>query len=142
MQQIFLAYNIWKYHSFFQLIDSKSRILFPDCKKAITYPTGKMIPNQKVYAQNAMECLKECKQDSRCKFWDMNDRKCRLLSDQGQGPKTGFGGALGGKKECQLNVAYSRSGFDKNGFISDKPLCKNSLKYSYRSFIIFFSIIK
>ena len=95
-----------------------------------------MVPNQKVYAQNAMECLKECKQDSRCKFWDMNDRKCRLLSNEGQGPKTGYGGSLGGKKECQLNVAFSRASYDKDGFLSDKPLCKNSSKFVYRTFII------
>ena len=48
------------------------------------------------------ECLNECNKDQGCAYWDFHGGNCRLLSDKGSGPVSGYDGAVSGKKSCYL----------------------------------------
>ena len=48
--------------------------------------------------KNDQECLNKCNLEENCKFWDFHEGKCRLLLDEGEGPKSGYDGSVSGKK--------------------------------------------
>ena len=54
------------------------------------------------HLSSAKECLEECKNDSNCQFWDMDDANCRMLKHSGEGPKPGYASALAGSKNCLM----------------------------------------
>ena len=79
----------------------KLNLIFIACLESWKFVTGTVLQNN-VGVQNAQECLIKCNSDVNCKFWDYHEAQCRLLSDEGNGPKPGFEGAVSGKKNCLI----------------------------------------
>ena len=69
------------------------------CMESWKYVTGTVIRDV-ADVKNYQGCLKACNSDEDCKFWEFYGGKCRLLSDEGNGPKSGYDGAVSGKKNC------------------------------------------
>ena len=65
------------------------------------YPTGNVL-RAIVVTQNETECLNECNLEKGCVFWDFLKGNCRLLSNEGSGPVSGYDGAVSGKRKCYL----------------------------------------
>ena len=71
------------------------------CLESWKYVSGTVL-HENAGAQNEQECLSKCNSDENCKFWDFHETQCRLLGDEGNGPKLGYDGAVGGKKNCEI----------------------------------------
>ena len=69
------------------------------CMESWKYVTGTVLMDVDAVL-TYQECLKACNLDEDCKVWDYYKGKCRLLSDEGNGPKSGYDGAVSGKKNC------------------------------------------
>lgn len=63
------------------------------------YANGSVLRDYEV--QNDKDCLNECNANDNCMFWDFHEGKCRILSDEGNGPISGYEGAVSGKKNCR-----------------------------------------
>ena len=74
-------------------------LLFSVCLYSWKYITGNVIEDN-VVAETYQECLKKCKEDDDCRFWDFHNGNCRLLSNEGNGPISGYDGSVAGKKNC------------------------------------------
>ena len=79
----------------------KPNSTFIACLESWKYVTGTVLQNN-AGVQNAQECLSKCNSDESCKFWDYHEAQCRLLRDEGNGPKLGYNGAVSGKKNCLI----------------------------------------
>ena len=88
--------EVWglKDYEFFNLL-----WMFSVCLQSWKYITGNVIEDN-VVAETYQECLNKCRVDEDCRFWDFHNRNCRLLSNEGNGPVSGYDGAVAGKKNC------------------------------------------
>ena len=69
--------NIKSHYNF--LIDSTS-----DCIRESIYYLAP-VHKENLEVKTAIECKNECEKDDHCNFWNMYNKNCRLLSNEGNG---------------------------------------------------------
>ena len=75
--------------------------------------------------------MNECNEDDICNFWDFHDGNCRLLSNEGNGPISGYDGAVGGRKNCMKIETGQKSTY---------VLTFTILHYIYKKYYMFTKI--
>ena len=84
--------------------------MFLDCLKSKKYESVRAHYGN-VGIDNAKECLKQCNSNDDCKFWEMDDGYCRILSTDGEGASFGYPGAISGEKNCILPGSGPKGNF-------------------------------